>query len=414
MHRISTNLPNDNLQFHTRNRQVRMNEAQNRMAAQTRILNLRDDPAAAAHATRQQSYLTRLERFSDNIENSMEHYRTAEGHIRHGVDILQEIRQIAVMGGNGTYSKDDLSAMGRQVDELLQEFISSANARDGEGNSIFSGDRTQNLPYRVVEGRIPGMGGTVVTDVEYIGNIGQRKTEVADGKYIELNFPGNQVFWAENQQLYAETDAQNYVVQADSAINVNGTEISLREGDNVYQVISKINDSGAEVKARLDPVSNSLVMETTTPRQLWLADENGSVLQDLGILQDGDSRPPQNISRDARQFGGSAFDAIIRLRDNLYQGDTIDIGGDGLRSIDSALNNMLSNLGSVGAKTSRMELAFKRTEKEIVDVSDRASRLTDIDLTQAITEFAMLEQTHQAALSVAADVMQTTLLDFLR
>jgi flagellar hook-associated protein 3 FlgL len=414
MNRISTNLPNDNLQYHTRWRQVEMNESQNRMAAQTRILNLRDDPAAAAHATRHQSYLTRLERFSDNIQNSINHYQVAEGHMRHSVDILQEIRQLAVQGGNGTYSRDDLIAMGNQVDELLREFINTANATDAEGLSIFSGNRTRNLPYRVIEGRSPGAGENLVTNVEYIGDIGVKRTEIADGKYIELNFPGNQVFWAENQQIYAEPAAGDYVVQSDSSISVNGTEISLREGDNVYQVMAKINDAGAGVRASLDPVSSSLVLETTSPRQIWVTDENGRVLQDLGIIRDGESRPPQNISRDARVFGGSAFDAIIRLRDNLLQGDTVDIGGDGLRSIDSALSNVLGNLGSLGARTSRMELAFKRIEKEYVDVGANNSRLTDIDLTEAITEFSMLEQTHRAALSVAAKVIQPTLLDFLR
>ncbi len=391
-----------------------MNESQNRMAAQTRILNLRDDPAAAAHATRHQSYLNRLERFSDNVQTSIHHYRMAEGHMRHGVDIMQEIRQIAVMGGNGTYDANDLQAMGRQVDELLKEFINTANATDSEGLSIFSGNRTRNLPYRVLEGRIPGSGAAMVTDVEYIGDIGVKRTEIADGKYIELNFPGNQVFWAENQQIYSQTQAGDYVVQSDSEITVNGTSIRLREGDNVYQVMAKINDAGAGARASLDPVSAALVFETTSPRQLWLADENGTVLQDLGILQDGDARPPQNISRDARVFGGSAFDAIIRLRDNLLQGDTLDIGGDGIRSMDSALSNMLSNLGSLGARTSRMELAYQRLEKEFVDVSAHHSRLTDIDLAEAITEFSMLEQTHRAALSVAAKVIQPTLLDFLR
>ena len=414
MNRISTNLPNDNLQYHTRQRQIELNESQNRMAAQTRILNLRDDPAGAAHVTRHQSYLARLERFSNNIQNSVDHYRTAEGQMRHGVDILQEIRQIAVRGANGIYDSENLAAMGREVNELLTEFINTANARDAEGQSIFAGNRTSNLPYRVVQGRVPGIGETVVQEVEYIGDIGIRSAEIADGKYIELNFPGNKIFWAEKQQLYAEIDARDYVVQQDSVITVNGQNIQLREGDNVYQIIARINESPAEVKAGLDPVSNAVLLETTVPRQLWLADEEGSVLQNLGLLEDGDRRPPQNIADGVRVFGGSAFDAIIRLRDNLFQGDTIDVGGDGLRSIDSALNTLLSGLGSLGAKTSRMELAFKRTEKEIVDVSANSSRISDVDLTEALTEFSMLELTHRAALSVTAKVIQPTLLDFLR
>ena len=414
MNRISTNLPNDNLQYYTRQRQVALNGSQNRMAAQTKILNLRDDPAAAAHTTRHQSYLTRLNRFSDNIQNSINHYNIAEGHLRHAVDVMQEIRQLAVMGGNGVYSKDDLANMGREVDELLKDFINTANATGAEGSTLFSGNRSSNLPYRVVEGRLSGVQGKLVQNVEYIGNIGVNKTEISDGKYIELNIPGNKIFWAERQQLYAQQDAGNYVVQQDSLISINGTDIQLREGDNAYQIIARINESAAEVRASLDPVSNSMVLETTVPRQLWLSDEEGSVLQDLAILENGDARPPQNIARDARLFGGSAFDAIIRLRDNLFQGNVVDIGGDGLRGMDAALNTTLSQLGSLGAKTSRMELAYKRTETEMLNVSANASRLSDLDLTEAITEFAVLEQTHRAALSITAKVIQPTLLDFLR
>ena len=263
-----------------------------------------------------------------------------------------------------------------------------------------------------LKGGLPNVDGALAQQVEYIGNIETRSTEIADGKYIELNFPGNKVFWAERQQLYAQSDARDYVVQQDSIITVNGENIQLREGDNVYQIIARINDAPAELRSSLDPVTNSMVLETTVSRQLWLADEEGTVLQDLGILSD--RRPPQNIADDARLSGGSAFDAVIRLRDNLFRGDIIDIGGDGLRSIDSALSTLLSQLGSLGAKTSRMELAFKRTEKEIVDVSANASRISDLDFTEALTEFSMLELTHRAALSVSAKVIQPTLLDFLR
>ncbi len=411
MNRISTNLPNDNLQYYTRQRQVALNESQNRMAAQTRILNLRDDPAAAAHATRHQSYLTRLKRYNDNIGNSINHYRVAEGHIRHSVDILQEIRAIAVMGANGTYSAENLKVMGTEVNELLKGFIESANAVDADGASIFSGNRSQNRAWRVINGRLPNVSGSVAQNVEYIGDIGTRQIEIADGTYIEINFPGNKLFWAEKQQLYSPNDARDYVVSEDSIITVNGENIQLREGDNIYQIIARINDAPAEIKAGLDPVSNGLVLESSVPRQIWIADEEGSALQDLGIIDD--QRPPGNVAPGVQVFGGSAFDAIIQLRDNLFQGDTLDVGGDGIRSIDSALNTALSSLGDLGAKTSRMEIALKRNEKEIGDVTENSSRITDIDFTKALTEFSMLELTHRAALSISARIIQPTLLDFL-
>ena len=67
MQRISTNMPNEDMQYHLRIREWRMNELQNKIAEQTRIKELRDDPVGAAHSTRYQSLLARLNRYTETI-----------------------------------------------------------------------------------------------------------------------------------------------------------------------------------------------------------------------------------------------------------------------------------------------------------------------------------------------------------
>ena len=414
MNRISTHMTSNNIMHHTRNQQVEMNNVQNQIANQSRIQRLRDDPASAAHATRHSSYLTRLNRFSDNLQFGINNYRITEGHMRHAVDILQEIRSIAVQGANGTYSKEDTQHMARRVDELLGALIETANAKNGDGTTVFSGDRTQSLPFRVVEGTIPDFGGRVITNIEYVGSIGLQQTEISDGAYMPLNFPGNRVFWAENQGIISSRDAGDFVVTEDSAFSIDGIEIPVKAGDNIHSIISAINRSDASVKARLDPVQNSLVIETTNPHQLWFKDTSGQVLTDLGILRNNQAPPPQNQANDAVLFGGSMFDAVIRLRNELFSGDTIDIGGRALGGIDLAMNHLLSEVGSLGAKTERMELTFLRIEQEIPEVTRRFSAEHDVDMTEAITRLKVLETTHQAALSTLARIVPKTLLDFLR
>ncbi len=415
MFRISTNLPNDNMQFHTRRREHMMNQAQNQMASQSRILNLRDAPLSAAHSTRYQSYLARLNRFSDNIRFAQNNYRVAEGYMKQGVDMLQRVRELAVQGATGTYSRDDLRHMANEIDELLREFVEVANGRNADGTMLFSGKKSDTVPFRVIEGNVPGAAGSVITRVDYVGDIGERQTEIAENSYIELNFAGNRVFWAENQQIFSTVDSEGYTVQENGRIFINNTPVDLTVGDNVFSIISKINDSGAAVRARLDPVQNSLILESTTPQQLWLQDGPGStVLQDLGILSSGEAPPPANIAATANVFGGSVFDAMIALRDSMLSGDQLDIGGGALRGIDAALDNVLSNLGRLGAKDARLEHAFLRTEFEIPRIGALNSNEVDIDMTEAITNLRMLEFTHRAALATAARVIQPTLLDFLR
>ena len=205
------------------------------------------------------------------------------------------------------------------------------------------------------------------------------------------------------------------MVQEDSTITVDGAAVNLRAGDNVFSIIAKINESGVAVRARLDPVSSGLVMETTSPHQLWLEDgENGTVLKDLGILSDISDRPPMNIESSARLFGGSAFDMIIALRDQLANGATIDVGGRGVGGVTTALDNVLGRLGTLGSLDERLQLAFQRTENDIPIITARYSNEVDTDMTEAITELQMLEFTHRAALGAAARVIQPTLLDFLR
>jgi flagellar hook-associated protein 3 FlgL len=415
MKRISTNLPNNDMQYYMRGREHDMNTVSNKMAAQTRILNLRDDPAAAAHSTRYASLIQRLGRFSQNVAYAQDNHRITEGRVSEAVDVLQRVRELAVQGSNGTYSKDQLAMMGQEVNQLLGQLVEIANARNGDGTTIFSGDKTKSLPFRPVEGSVAGTGEKVITNVEYIGSIGVNRTEISDGAYARVNFPGNEVFWAENQQIFPTVDASSYQVNADTAIFIDGVEIPLKEGDTIHGIIAKINDSAAPVKAKLDPVRNSLLLQTTTAHEMWLRDgEGGRVFQDLGILRDAETPPPGNLNYTARVFGGSVFDMVIKLRDDMYQGQSFEIGGRGIRGIDNALESMTATLGAIGAQGTRLDITYARLATEANNVTSLNSSTIDLDMTQAVMDYKMLELTHKAALGVAGRILQPTLLDFLR
>jgi flagellar hook-associated protein 3 FlgL len=415
MQRISTNMANDDMQYYARRREAQLLNTQNQISSQNRIQELRDDPAAAAHATRHQSYLHRLERYSENIEMAQLRHRESEVYMQEAVGILQRARELALQGAHGTYTRSDTQAMATEVNQLLNQLVEAANAKGGDGAMLFAGDRTQGAPFRTIEGRVEGFDEPVISQVQYLGTISENRTEIADGSYIPLNFAGNKVFWAENQQVFSSVDATGYVVGQDTSIFVDGQEIQLRTGDSISGIIAKINDSGAPARARLDPIQNSLVIESTSPHQLWLDDgEGGRVLADLGILNGRGNAPPQNVASSARVFGGSMFDTLITLRDQLAAGDTIDTGGRALGGIDSSLENVLGRLGTLGSYDERLSLAFDRTENTIPQITDRYSNEVDVNMTEAITELRMLEFTHRAALGAAARVIQPTLLDFLR
>jgi flagellar hook-associated protein 3 FlgL len=416
MKRISTNMPNLDMSYHMRLREWKMNELQNKMASQTRIKNLRDDPIAAGHAVRFQSKLVRLERFSQNISAIRGEMALVEGNLRSGLDILQRVRELSVQGANGIYDQSQMAFMGQEVDQLLTELIGLANARAGNGDFLFSGFRSKIEPFRIYTSRVEdGPGSEVISRVEYVGDIGVNQAEISENAEIGYRLPGNHAFWAERQQIYSAVDASTYRVQQNSRIRLDGVEIELKEGDNVHAIISKINESGAPLKAKLDPVKASLVLESTFAHQIWPEDVGeGTVLQDLGIVSPGTNSPPLNTADTASVFGGSVFDMIIHLRNGLYKGDLKVIGGSGLRGVDNAIESLTARLAEIGSRDARLEHTSQRLDYEEPEYTRLLSTETDLDLAEAVTNLKMLEYTHKAALATAARVIQPTLLDFLR
>ncbi len=414
MERISSNMNINDMQYQLEKRNKSMYELNNKMSTQSKISNLRDDPLAAAHSTRYLSKITHLERYTKNAERVKSEHRVAEGYMQSANSVLHRIRELAVQGGNDTYTKSDKQAMGQEINQLLNELVEIGNARNPDGTTMFGGDNTATTPYRVLSGNVPNADGHVITEVEYRGSIKPSVVEIGEGNYVKKHFAGNEVFWAEEQQVFSGTNAQNYVVANDTSIQIDGEEIQLNSGDNIHNIIAKINDSNAQVKAGLDPVNNSLTLRTTSPHQMFLEDgQGGNVLQDLGVITEI-GKPPFNIAEDAKASGGSLFDMVIHLRDRLYAGDTIDIGGSALKGIDMAQDKLVSSISELGAQDERLQVAMRRINSEIPELQEQNSKEVDLDVTKAITELKRLEQAHQAALGAAGRMMQPTLLDFLR
>ena len=415
MKRISSQLPSYDSSYYLRLREWELSRVNNNVGSGSRIKDLRDDPLAAARSVRLQSAILRSDQFASNVDTLRESLSTSEGQLRSAMDVLQRIRELGVQGANGIYDASQLGYIGEEVDQLLSELVTIGNARDESGNYLFSGTAVRTEPFRLTHGRVPGGANDLVTAVEYLGNDGQNPVEITEGTALSAAMPGNRAFWAEQQQIYATVDATQYRVPSDATIRVDGIDIGLATGDPVSAIIAKINDSGAPVRAGVDPVTGGLVLQSTQPHQIALADLGGtSVLQDLGVLAPGGSRPPLNTSASARVFGGSIFDVVIHLRDALLEGSSEKVGSSGLLGIENAITALAGTVAGLGAKDSRLQTVASRLSWERPELVRFDSRERDLDLSEALTQLKALEYGHEAALNVAARVLKPSLLDFLR
>ncbi len=414
MRRVSSQMNNMDVQSNLRLQESRLNKINNQIGSQRRIQELRDDPIAAGHLVRYQSYAARIENFEKNAKTLSELFMQREGYMTNSLEVMHRVRELAVTGANGIYTGDDMKNMAAEVDELLKELVQNANAIGEDGNSLFAGTDTKVKAFDVEMGNVAGSGVPLIEGVRYNGNIPETQVETDENKYLTTDNAGVRTFWAEPQQIFGARDATGWRAGEDSVIAVDGAEIKINAGDNVYSLIAKINDSEAAVKATLDPVTRALNFTATDARQLWLEDVSGSALADLGIIKDASQKPPYNLGDGVRASGGSMFDAVISLRNALLAGDHEAIGGRELGSIDQGLNNLTTRIAKSGSEYERAELNVKRNSGTALNVTQRISSEGDLDLTKAASDMKMMDFTHQATLSTAARLYSSTLLDYLR
>lgn len=414
MQRISSQMNNNNTQSSLRLQESRLNTANNQIGSQRRIQQLRQDPIAAGHLVRYQSYLQRVNQYEKNALTLSDQFSVREGYMTDSLDIMQRVRELAVTGANGIYNKEDLKNMATEVDELLKALVQNANAISADGNSIFAGTNTKTTAFDIEMGNVEGSGIPLIQNVRYNGNNNINLVEVDEGKYLQNDNIGDKTFWAEHQQLFGGRDALNWQSSSNNIISIDGVEIQINQGDNIYAVVSKINDSAAAVKASVDPIRNALNLETTDARQLWLQDVSGNTLEELGIIKDSSQLPPYNIATGTRVSGGSMFDAVIAFRNALLSGDQEAIGSRVLGSLDQGIDSLVTRIAKSGAEYERAQLNATRNGKLALDVTQMVSREGDLDFTKAITDLKMLDYTNQATLSQAGKMYSSTLLNYMR
>jgi flagellar hook-associated protein 3 FlgL len=402
------------LQSHLREQEYRLNQATNQMGLQSRISRQADDPIAAGHLVRYDASVNRVETFEEIARKLSDTFSVTEGYMGANLDLLHRVRELTVQAGNGTFRPEDLRAMAFETDELLQEMVQNANAIGQDNTLLFGGTRTRGTAFEVAMGRVKTGAEPMVTEVRYQGNIGANSIEVDEREHLAYSFAGDRVFWAEPQRLFAARDGTPYQVAQDSTIQVDGVDIELRTGDNMYVIADKINASGAAVQARVDPVTQGLNLQTTDSRQMWLQDVSGTTLFDLGLIQDASQRPPYNIAMTAQRSGGSVFDVVIAIRDAMLAGNQRDIGGKLLGTLDQGFNNLTARLAEIGSAEERLAANAKRSNLTAMNVGIQIGHEGDLDITKAVTDMKMMEFVQQATLSATAKLYNTSLLNYLR
>jgi len=141
-----------------------------------------DDPAAAAAEVQNQALEGRIDQYLQSVGSLTAMFQTADSSLNSVVTSLNQAITLGTEAANGTSSTANQQQIAQQVQGILDQVVQLANT-SFQGSYIFAGTNTAQAPFVQNAG-----------SVTYNGNSGTNSVTIADGRTLQSNLPGNQIF----------------------------------------------------------------------------------------------------------------------------------------------------------------------------------------------------------------------------
>jgi flagellar hook-associated protein 3 FlgL len=141
-----------------------------------------DDPGAAALEVQNQAAESRIDQYLQSVGSLQAMFQSANSSLDSVTTALNQAISLGTQAANGTLSSSNLQEIQQQVQGVLDQVVQLANT-SFQGNYLFAGTATTQQPFTE--------NGSSVT---YNGNDDINAVTIADGRTMQSNLPGSQIF----------------------------------------------------------------------------------------------------------------------------------------------------------------------------------------------------------------------------
>lgn len=173
--------------------QAALYKTQNQLATGRKNLTPRDNPVDASLALMTTQAQGMNANFLKNQGEANDRLAYIDTQLGAASDLLQDVISRSIQGGNSVYDSQQKQAIAEELKRRFEGLVDIANSKDGSGEYVFSGNRTQVQPFSV-----SGSGGTYdlagTPRVSYNGDDGQRALQVGPAQTVATGQSGQAVF----------------------------------------------------------------------------------------------------------------------------------------------------------------------------------------------------------------------------
>ena len=154
--------------------------------ASGKLINMpSDNPAGAAALVQNLAEQNSTDQFLHNTSSVEGLLQTADSTLSSVVEALNKAISLGVQGGTGTVSLEDQQQIAQEVQGIQSQVLQLANV-SYQGNYVFAGTATTTVPFTANPAAPDG--------VTYNGNNNTNTVEIAEGRYVQTNLAGAQIF----------------------------------------------------------------------------------------------------------------------------------------------------------------------------------------------------------------------------
>jgi flagellar hook-associated protein 3 FlgL len=385
----------DNLQ----RRQQDLQLAQERMTSGKRVARASDDPTAAARAERALATSARALADQRGLEASRNAMQQAEGALGTATEVMQQVRELVVAAGNGSYTDAERANLAARIRGLREQLLALANRGDGAGGYLFGAQGSAQPPF------VDGIGG-----VSFRGAGGQ--AEVRSSDLLPMTLDGATAW-------LSARSGNGVFVTAPAAGNGSGAWIEAGSVTDPAALTGA--DYAVEFAVSGGVTRYSVLMNGAPTAQVNLPYMDGQAIEIDGMALTVKGAPAQGDRFDATPSTPdlSVFDVLDRVAGELRSGSrsTAQVAqtvASGLRDIDAVFGNLQLQRALAGESLNRIDAVESRLSEIQLDAKTERSLAEDLDMVQALSDFQAKQTGYEAALSTYSLVQRMSLFQYLK
>ena len=371
-------------------------QTQTELSTGIALQNAADNPAAMAQVTQLNAQISASQQYQSNGSALSSNLKIEEQSLSDATTTMQSARDLAVQANDASLTQSQRGDIATQLQQLLQQLVSTANGTDSNGNYLFAAETSSTRPFAQSGTSIAYNGSTSVSQVQISSN--QRISSGDSGASVFMNIPaGNGTFT--------------------TAVGTNNTGSATIDTGSVVNSSQWAPDTYTITFA--DPTDYTVTNSAGTTVSTGTYTSPGTITFN-GISTTVSGTPAAGDTFTVAPAGtSSAFNTISNLiaalnNPNSSSAQISSQVGTALEQMDAAVNNFSNVSASVGARLNAITAANTTATASQTAMTASVSSLQDVNYAAATTQLSTQELALQAAQESYASIAKLSLFSYLQ